>query len=632
MNDHGPVTILNLRRTRLLSTLAASATLLLVSAGLPLQSGHADAANSGPRTQAAASVSSVLAYPGPGWTTASPQTSIVFRGASAAQLRPVRVTGSRTGVHEGSLVSSRAGVGAVFTPAQPFAPGEHVTVTSAQPVQGADSTTYTFGVAIPVHAPLPPPEPRDTNTRTPLKSKAAASDVRNCVPHVWHFRTRPNMHPAAACVSRPATGTADGLIFTTPSPTSFHQHGPTIFDQQGNVVWYHPMAYKQIYDLSVVTYHGQRLLAFHVRHRRGTTGYWHASVLLYNRHYQLVARVTAQNGYEVDGHEFQVRGDAAWLGAYNPIIDPVSGNPVYEYVVQKIDIATGEVLFEWHSLPEIETSYSYVPPRAGEVWDYFHGNAIDPLPDGGFLLSSRNTSSVYQISATGDVLWTMGGKDDGFGITTLHPSWQFCFQHDVRAVGPDQLTVFDNGGRGPGCPAHKARVEGFTYDPATATAKRTIKYSSYNASSDGRGYRVSALGSARYLLNGDLMVSWGTAGRITEFTPGHDVDFDLTLAVKTYRADRWRWVGDPTERPAVAASRAGGRVNVYASWNGSTRVIRWRVLAGPSRAQMSPIGVRVHRTGFETHIPVTTRARYVAVRAIGGSGRVLGTSAVIKPR
>jgi hypothetical protein len=432
-------------------------------------------------------------------------------------------------------------------------------------------------------------------------------------------------------VSRPAVGTADGLIFTTPNATSYQQHGPTIYDQQGNVVWYHPLPYKQLFDLSVVTYDKERLLAFHVRHPWGRAGYRHASVLLLNRHYRQVARVTAQNGYEVDGHEFQVRGGAAWLGAYNPIIDPESGRQVYEYVVQKIDIRTGEVLFEWHSLPEIKTSYSYVRPRAGAVWDYFHGNAIDPLPHGGFLLSSRNTSAVYQISRTGKVLWTMGGKNDTFHIAARHPTWQFCFQHDVRAVGPHFLTVFDNGGKGPECPEHQARVEEFAYNPSTGEVARTTKWSSFTASSNGQGYRVSALGNGRFLNNGDMMVSWGTSGQITEFTPQHRVDFALTLAKKTYRAVRWRWVGDPLGRPSVAAARSRKHVKVWASWNGSTRVAKWQVFAGKARNRLRPIGKRVRRTGFETRLSVTTRAPIVMVRSFDVHGRALGDSAAITP-
>jgi hypothetical protein len=421
------------------------------------------------------------------------------------------------------------------------------------------------------------------------------------------------------------------LIFTTPNATSFQQHGPTIYDDRGNVVWYHPMAYDKIFDLSVVTYRKQRMLAFHVRDRRRATGYRHASVLLFNQRYQRVARVTAHNGYEMDGHEFQLRGNAAWIGAYNPIIDPASKHRVYEYVVQKIDIRTNEVLFEWHSLPQIQTNYSYLRPHAGLVWDYFHGNAIDPLPDGGFLLSGRNTSAVYQVSASGEVRWTMGGKHDTFHIAVRHPRWQFCFQHDVRAVGRNLLTVFDNGGRGPGCPEHMARVEEFSYDPSAGSVTRTTKYSSFAASSDGSGYRTAALGSARFLPNGDLMVDWGTTGRITEFTPRHRVDFDLTLAKKTYRANRWRWFGDPRTRPVVAAARAGAQVDLYASWNGSTRVTRWQVLTGANRRHLQPVGPPVRRTGFETHIRVATTAQYIAVRGIDHRGDLLRRSIAIVP-
>ncbi len=608
--------------------------LIVALATVMLASPAVQAASGGSAPARAATTAQVAAFPGPGWTTADPATSIVFRGAAPAQLRPFRVVGSSSGVHEGTLIRSRVGIGSVFTPARPFAPGERVTVRSGARVQGAASTTYAFTVAIPVHTSAVPPDPSDPSdgsTRASPHARAASSGVHDCTPHVWRFHTRPGLHPMASCVSKFASHTAPGLIFTTPIPTSHRQHGPTIYDQKGNVVWYHPLSYQKIFDLSVVTYRNERVLAFHVRYPRGSAGYRHASVLFYDKHYHLVARVTAHNGYEVDGHELQVRGDAAWIGIYHPIFDPVSQHEVYEYVVQKIDIRTGELLFEWHSLPVIPTAYSYYQPRAGQIWDYLHGNAIEPLADGGFLLSARNTSSLYRISRHGSVQWTMGGKNDDFHIVANHPDWQFCFQHDVRVLGRGRLSVFDNGGKGPGCPRHKARVEEFAYDPDTGAISRTAVFTSESASSDGRGYSVSALGSARYLVNGDLMVSWGTSGRITEFTPDHRVDFDLTLAERTYRAVRWRWVGDPQGRPSVAARRSGRRVTVWASWNGSTLVDRWRVFAGPSPSRMQPVTARVSRTGFETRISVSSRARYVTVRAIDARGRPLADARPITP-
>jgi hypothetical protein len=128
------------------------------------------------------------------------------------------------------------------------------------------------------------------------------------------------------------------------------------------------------------------------------------------------------------------------------------------------------------------------------------------------------------------------------------------------------------------------------------------------------------------------MVSWGTTGRITEFTPTHRVDFDLTLAQKTYRGIRWPWFGNPTDRPAVATSRVRKHINVYASWNGSTRVRWWRALAGADRRHLHPVEARVRRDGFETHISLHSRARFVAVRAIGKHGRVLADSAAVASR
>ena len=573
-----------------------------------------------------------MAFPGPGWKTAAPQSSIVFRGASPTLIRPLRVVGSRSGVHQGTLTKSRVGTGAVFTPAHPFAPGEQVTVSSGVRAEGAATTTYTFTVAIPVHSSSDPSDP--VGPTTPYRSRArtaSSSGVSDCVPHVWYFHTHPALRPMSDCVSKAPSHTAPGLIFTTPIPTSNSQHGPTIYDQNGNVIWYSRLPYQRIFDMSVVTYNNERVLAFHVRYPRNKSGYQDASVLFYNEQYQLVARVTAQNGYQVDGHELQVRDDDAWIGSYNPIIDPVSQHEVYEYVVQKIDIKTGELLFEWHSLPEIPTEYSYYQPKDGVIWDYFHGNAINPLPDGGFLLSARNTSSLYRISPSGSVLWTMGGKNDQFNIIATHPDWQFCFQHDVRQLSPGHLSLFDNGGNGPGCPRHKARVEEFAYDPSTDAISRTDVFTSQSASSDGTGYSVSALGSARYLINGDLMVSWGNSGRITEFTPNHRVDYSLTLGGRTYRGVRWRWVGDPQGLPAVAARRSGADTIVWASWNGSTLVNRWRVFAGATPDSMAPVSARVFRTGFETRIPVTTTAKYVSVRAIDSGGHPIGDATPITP-
>ncbi len=100
--------------------------------------------------------------------------------------------------------------------------------------------------------------------------------------------------------------------------------------------------------------------------------------------------------------------------------------------------------------------------------------------------------------------------------------------------------------------------------------------------------------------------------------------------MQSYRAYRFGWTGQPATQPSISVSTsAGNRVVVYASWNGATTVARWQLLGGPDPTTLSPVTAAA-RSGFETVIPITTTKRYIAVRALGSSGRVLGTSTPIR--
>jgi hypothetical protein len=68
-------------------------------------------------------------------------------------------------------------------------------------------------------------------------------------------------------------------------------------------------------------------------------------------------------------------------------------------IVQEIDIATGRVVFEWHSYPSVPEKDSVIsPPTTPDTsYDYFHLNAIDVDTDGNLLVSARNTSTVYKL-------------------------------------------------------------------------------------------------------------------------------------------------------------------------------------------------------------------------------------------
>ena len=125
------------------------------------------------------------------------------------------------------------------------------------------------------------------------------------------------------------------------------------------------------------------------------------------------------------------------------------------------------------------------------------------------------------------------------------------------------------------------------------------------------------------------MVGWGGAiPRFTEFDDEGSAEVEarfLTPAAETYRAYRMPWSARPRGRPDITIARADGRAKVLASWNGSTTVANWRLLAGDSAGRLRRAG-SVPRTAFESAIPLPAAPAFIAVQAIDAGGRVLGTS------
>jgi hypothetical protein len=133
------------------------------------------------------------------------------------------------------------------------------------------------------------------------------------------------------------------------------------------------------------------------------------------------------------------------------------------------------------------------------------------------------------------------------------------------------------------------------------------------------------------LAKGHVFVGWGQNPWFTEFDAAGNVVYDGHFAKEadSYRAYRLNWHGRPATRPAVVARRSGGRVTLYASWNGATDVRRWQVLAGPSARRLKPVRT-VSRTGFETSIELKSGARLFAVKAVG-RGNAGRASAAVAP-
>jgi hypothetical protein len=136
------------------------------------------------------------------------------------------------------------------------------------------------------------------------------------------------------------------------------------------------------------------------------------------------------------------------------------------------------------------------------------------------------------------------------------------------------------------------------------------------------------------LPSGDVFVGWGGSWPyFTQFTAGGHIVWNAHFDPKgddTYRAYRFPWTAQPGGRPAIAAVRQGdGKTRVYASWNGATEIVKWRVLQGPAGAALVP-GKTFKKSNFEdfTRIPDTTDS--IAVQALGAGDQVLGTSTAVQ--
>jgi hypothetical protein len=236
---------------------------------------------------------------------------------------------------------------------------------------------------------------------------------------------------------------------------------------------------------------------------------------------------------------------------------------------------------------------------------------------------------VYGIDrATGAVRWILGGKRDGFGVA--RGATQFCAQHDARRLPDGDVTLFDNGGRGnteQGCPRHQARVLRFRLDPAQQTAQLVQALPSGRVGGAGEKLLPVGFGSARMQPNGNMFVSWGTSGLISEVTPAGDVLYAVNLPNASYRAVRTPWVGAPRGRPALVVRRRRGGIAAWASWNGATEIARWRLLAGPDRRRLRTAGRRIRFADLETRLRLARVPRFVAVQALDARGRELGRSA-----
>jgi hypothetical protein len=590
-----------------LPLLAAIVALLLSACG-----------GSSPAASTAAAVANPVALsPFPGTPDASPTTQVSFLGAAGTHVLSITVTGSRSGAHPGRLAAYSTGTGESFLPTHPFIAGERVTVTAQVQAGGAAqaaTTTFTIAHRATVSHSEFPTNPGD--------------------PHaVQHYRSAPTLTPSTLRVTTAARpGAAPGDLFLAPYQGQ-GSPGPMIVDQQGHLVWFHPLPPHEVAtNFQVQSYQGRPALTWWQGHAL-QVGFGQGEDLIYDSSYRPLARVRAGNGYHADLHEIRLTPQGtAWIDAFDPIhmsltsVHGASGGVLTDSIVQQIDIKTGLVMWEWHALGHIALNESYdLPvPHNSYPWDYIHINSIDPGFSEDVLLSGRSTWALYDVDLrSGALTWRLGGSRSNF---KLGSGVRFYWQHDAEFQPGGLISVFDNGST----PPKERQSRSLLLLPDLATHTVALRKAFVNPV---KVLLASSQGNTFALPGGAWLMGYGGLPNLTEFDASGHVLFDATLGknVQDFRSYISSWSGQPTTSPSVVAAQATGKgtISVATSWNGATDVASWRVLAGSSPTALTPVAT-APRAGFETSIPVASAAPYVAVQALDGSGAVLGISPTIK--
>ncbi|TDD87670.1 hypothetical protein E1293_07595 [Actinomadura darangshiensis] len=426
-------------------------------------------------------------------------------------------------------------------------------------------------------------------------------------------------------------GRGPGHLFLTPQSIldPGAPHGPQIVDDEGRLVWMHPVPEGQYAtNVRVQRYKGEPVITWW----QGTatnTGVGVGKGYIADRNYEIIAVVNAGGGQPVDLHDLLLTEQGtALIVSYQTKphdLSPIGGATdaiALDSVIEEIDVETGEVLLHWSGLASVPLEESDMPVVvAGDMpYDHLHVNAIGIDSDDNLVITARSNSALYKLDRrTGEIMWRLGSGRSTFAMDVgVRCNWQ----HDGQPVGDNVYRIFDNGANDY-FEGYESRITWIRVDPEkrVATHVKSLFHPEHLSS--------IAEGNAQELPNGNVVVGWGRAARVSEFSPDGELVFEATTPSgpgwTTYRAFRFEWEGRPATPPKAIVDGE----SVHAFWNGATGVAQWRLLAGPAEGDLAPVDT-VGWDGLDTAIklPAALGARFVQVEALDADGKVMDASPV----
>ncbi len=340
-------------------------------------------------------------------------------------------------------------------------------------------------------------------------------------------------------VLTPAGAVGPGDLFIT----DMGERNPRllIVSSAGDELWSRSGA-KAYADFRLQQYAGRPVFTWWQSDSTGLAAYGDGEAVVAETDGTVIATIGRRSGVSPDEHEFWLTpSGTALITSYVKTrvdlsrLDGSARGWVMDGVFEEVDLATGRVLRHWSSLDHVALTESYagIPEDPAEPWDYFHINSVKPTPDGDFLISARHTWGVYKIARdSGAVRWRLGGRRSDFELAG--PA-AFAWQHDAQFETPSTIRLFDNGSDGTVTATSESRVLWLDVDQSAKSATLRRRLAHPDAVS------AAAMGNSQLLDNGNLVVGWGTAKRVSEFAPDGSLVFDASLPNMTYRCFRNVW-------------------------------------------------------------------------------------------
>jgi hypothetical protein len=478
--------------------------------------------------------------------------------------------------------------------------------------------------------------PTGTNTTGPLSQ----------------YKSRPDIYaPSMNITVHEEDRVVPGYIFIAPYQT--FQPGIYIYDNFGNLVYsgFGGTGGGPSHMFHVTEVNGSQVMAYITGAQN--EGYVRGYGVVMDNTFTTITSVKSGGGVaNFDEHEFNVvdGGRNVLMTLYNPVQydltdwDVSTGQGwLMNCMFQELELGTNRVLFEWSALDYVAITETTVAPNSTEVsgsglnptspWDWFHINSVDKNADGDYLVSARHVSTIYKISGhDGHIIWRLGGSMSDFSFP---PEVSFSFQHDARWREENATTsiisLFDNGSNGYNKTANYSSGMILKLDHTDNSVSLLRSYLAPLRLVSASQGNLQLLGPNNAWASANTFFGWGNNAFISEYSNEGSMvlqGYFATTGSMNYRAYKHNITTNPTDAPALYtyAHNDSAPTIYYMSWNGATRVARWRLYGAENRNGPWTFIDTVDKNGFETTFRAPRFHAWAMVESIDGNGNPLKNS------